>query len=165
MLTVFVLTGLSVYSYWPSVPLPAGIQADKVLVLKGERQLQLLRKGEILKNYRVALGENPNGPKERQGDARTPEGLYRIIWRNKYSRFHLSLHISYPGTKDRQKARKMGWLSGGDIMIHGIANGFGWIRRAHGLIDWTNGCIAVSDEEIEEIWRDVSNGTPIEIRP
>lgn len=159
------ICALTVYRFWPHQTLPAGSRADKILVLKGKRELQLLKDGEIVRRYRIALGHTPRGAKVRQGDGRTPEGIYRIDWRNPRSRFHLSLHISYPSAADRQWARRLGVPPGGDIMIHGIANGFGWIGRLHSLIDWTSGCVAVTDDEIEEIWKAAPNGTPIEIRP
>jgi murein L,D-transpeptidase YafK len=155
---------LALYQYWPDQPLPPGAVADKVLVIKSARELQLLGGNQVLKTYRIALGRNPKGGKTHQGDARTPEGSYRIDWRNPQSRFHLSLHISYPSAQDRKRARALGKSPGGDIMIHGMANGYGWIGRFHRWVDWTSGCIAVTDDEIEEIWRAVPNGTPIEIR-
>lgn len=139
--------------------------ADKILIEKKERRLTLLSKGKVLKTYPIALGGNPIGPKERQGDNKTPEGNYVIDARNKYSRFHLSLHISYPNEKDKKRARALGVAPGGDIMIHGIKNGLGWAGEKHAEIDWTQGCIAVTDEEIEEIEKVVPNGTAVEIRP
>ena len=140
-------------------------KADKVLVLKGERHLVLLSRGKVLKSYRIALGRQPEGHKTREGDSRTPEGHYLIDWRNPNSRFHLSLHISYPNDEDRAAASRAGVPPGGDIMIHGLPNGLGGLGKAHRLKDWTDGCIAVTNEEMEEIWRRVDDGTPIEIRP
>jgi len=139
--------------------------ADKILIEKQERRLTLISKGEVLKTYKIALGGNPIGPKERQGDNKTPEGVYVIDSRNKDSRYHRSLHVSYPNEKDRQRAKKLGVSPGGDIMIHGMKNGFSWVGESHTGVDWTKGCIAVTDEEIEEIERLVPNGTVIEIRP
>lgn len=141
------------------------VKADKVLVLKKDRELQLLRDGKVLKKYKVALGGSPEGPKQRQGDRKTPEGYYRIDFRNPNSQFHRSLHITYPSKADRERARKLGVRPGGDIFIHGLPNGQGWIGAAHRLHDWTDGCIAVTNEEIDEIWAMVDDGTPIEIRP
>ncbi|BCS55433.1 hypothetical protein GSbR_00350 [Geobacter sp. SVR] len=138
---------------------------DRILIEKNERRLTLLAKGEALKTYRIALGGNPVGPKERQGDNKTPEGIYVIDARNKDSGYHLSLHISYPNEKDRKRARALGVSPGGDVMIHGIKNGFSWVGNAHAEVDWTKGCIAVSDEEIEEIARVAPSGTIVEIRP
>ncbi|HOX14843.1 MAG TPA: L,D-transpeptidase family protein [Smithellaceae bacterium] len=139
--------------------------ADKILIEKKERLLTLISKDKVLKTYKIALGGNPNGPKERQGDNKTPEGTYVIDSRNKDSRYHLSLHISYPNEKDKKRARELGVSSGGDIMIHGIKNGFSWMGDLHAERDWTKGCIAVTDEEIEEIDKLVPNGTIVEIRP
>lgn len=141
------------------------IPADKILIEKKERRLTLLSKGKVLKTYKIALGGNPNGPKERQGDSKTPEGTYIIDSRNKDSRYHLSLHISYPNEKDRKRSKELGVSPGGNIMIHGIKNGFAWVGDAHAEADWTKGCIAVTDEEIEEIDKLVPNGTLVEIRP
>ncbi|BCS55429.1 L,D-transpeptidase family protein [Geobacter sp. SVR] len=138
---------------------------DRILIEKNERRLTLLAKGEAVKTYRIALGGNPVGPKERQGDNKTPEGIYTIDARNKDSGYHLSLHISYPNEKDRKRARELGVSPGGDVMIHGIKNGFSWVGNAHAEVDWTKGCIAVSNEEIEEIARVASSGTIVEIRP
>jgi L,D-peptidoglycan transpeptidase YkuD (ErfK/YbiS/YcfS/YnhG family) len=139
--------------------------ADKILIEKKERRLTLFAKGKVLKTYPIALGGNPIGPKERQGDNKTPEGTYVIDARNKNSRYHLSLHISYPNEKDRKRARELGVSPGGDIMIHGIKNGLSWAGEKHAEVDWTQGCIAVTDAEIEEIERVVPNGTTVEIRP
>jgi tetratricopeptide (TPR) repeat protein len=138
---------------------------DKILIEKKERRLTLISKGKILKTYQIALGGNPNGPKVRQGDNKTPEGIYVIDSRNKNSRYHRSLHISYPNEKDKKMAKELGVPPGGDIMIHGIKNGFSWVGDLHTGVDWTKGCIAVTDEEIEEIDRLAPNGTIVEIRP
>jgi len=140
-------------------------QADRILIEKAKREMSLLRTGKVLRTYRVALGHNPVGPKTRQGDRRTPEGLYTIDARYAPSEYHRALHISYPNAADRAQARKLGVDPGGDILIHGLPNGLGYIGKAHRLWDWTKGCIAVTDEEIEEIWSLVPNGTPVEIRP
>lgn len=148
-----------------SATLPASARADKVIVLKKERKLMLMHGGDVLKTYRVALGSHPVGPKVYSGDHRTPEGDYVIDRRNPKSQYHRSLHISYPNVADVARARKLGKNPGGDIFIHGLPNGQGWIGKAHTMRDWTLGCIAVTDEEIEEIWRVVPDGTPIEIRP
>ncbi|MDA8412563.1 MAG: L,D-transpeptidase family protein [Desulfobacteraceae bacterium] len=139
--------------------------ADKILIEKKERRLTLLSRGKVLKTYQIALGGNPDGPKERQGDNKTPEGTYVIDSRNRNSRYHRSLHISYPNEKDKKRARELGVSPGGDIMIHGIKNGYSWVGDMHAGVDWTKGCIAVTDEEIEEIDRLAPNGTTVEIRP
>jgi len=138
---------------------------DRILIEKNARRLMVISQGEVLKSYNIALGGNPVGPKERQGDNKTPEGTYVIDGRNKDSRFHLSLHISYPNERDKNRAKELGVSPGGDIMIHGIKNGSPWVGEAHAEVDWTKGCIAVTDEEIEEISRLAPNGTIVEIRP
>jgi outer membrane protein assembly factor BamD (BamD/ComL family) len=139
--------------------------ADKILIEKKERRLTLISRGEVLKTYKIALGGNPDGPKERKGDNKTPEGTYIIDSRNKDSRYHRSLHISYPNEKDKKRAKELGVSPGGDIMIHGIKNDFSWVGDFHTEVDWTKGCIAVTDEEIEEIEKLAPNGTIVEIRP
>jgi outer membrane protein assembly factor BamD (BamD/ComL family) len=139
--------------------------ADKVLIEKKQRRLTLLSKGEVIKTYKIALGGNPVGPKERQDDNKTPEGTYIIDARNSNSGYHLSLHISYPNEKDTMRAKELGVSPGGDIMIHGIKNGLSWVGASHAGVDWTKGCIAVTDEEMEEIYKLVPNGTIVEIRP
>jgi murein L,D-transpeptidase YafK len=126
--------------------------------------MELMCNGKVLKTYKVALGRR-SGPKEREGDLRTPEGKYVIDRRNRQSSCHRSLHVSYPNAADRARARRLGVSPGGDISIHGLPNGYGYIGAAHRQHDWTYGCIAVTDGEIEEIWKLVENGTPIEILP
>jgi tetratricopeptide (TPR) repeat protein len=138
---------------------------DRILIEKSARRLMLISLGEVLKTYKIALGGNPIGPKERQGDNKTPEGIYVIDARNRDSRFHLSLHISYPNERDKIRAKELGDSPGGDIMIHGIKNGSSWVGDAHAEVDWTKGCIAVTNEEIEEIAKLAPNGTIVEIRP
>lgn len=139
--------------------------ADRILIEKKERRLTLFSKGKVLKTYQIALGGNPSGPKERQGDNKTPEGTYVIDSRNRNSRYHRSLHISYPNEKDKKRAKELGVSAGGDIMIHGIKNGLSWVGDLHTDVDWTKGCIAVTDDEIEEIDKLTPNGTIVEIRP
>jgi murein L,D-transpeptidase YafK len=139
--------------------------AERVLILKSERTLQLLRDGKPFRTYKVALGSNPIGHKSREGDGRTPEGIYVIDYRNGRSQFHRALHISYPNAHDRESARQRRVRPGGMIMIHGLGKNWGFVGSAHRLKDWTLGCIAVTNEEIEEIWAMVPDGTPVEIRP
>jgi len=139
--------------------------ADRILVHKAKRELLLLRAGKVIRTYRVALGTNPVGRKERRGDHKTPEGDYTIVGRNPQSAFHRSLRISYPNAEDRARAARLHVNPGTDIMIHGLPNGQGHIGKAHTQTDWTWGCIAVTDEEIEEIWKLVPNGTPVRIEP
>lgn len=144
-------------------PLPI---ADRVVVYKAERQMSLLQQGRVLKTYRIALGGNPVGHKVRQGDSRTPEGSYILDWRNPNSAFFLSLHISYPNEADRERAARLGVPPGGAIMIHGQSNdASNSSGRKRSRRDWTDGCIAVSNSEMLEIWEAVPDGTPIDIYP
>lgn len=141
------------------------MRADRVVVLKKGHRLELLNRGKVVKTYKVALGGDPVGPKARQGDHKTPEGIYVLDSRNAHSQFYKSIHISYPNGRDRAAARQQGVSPGGDVFLHGLPNGYGAVGAAHRLRDWTDGCIAVTDAEMDEIWRAVPNGTPIEIRP
>lgn len=150
----------------PTPPANQTIQkADKVLVLKGERRLLLLRGGDVIRTYKIALGSNPEGTKIREGDSRTPEGRYILDWRNVKSRFYRSIHISYPNQGDISRARALGVSPGGAIMLHGLPNGRGAIGADHARWDWTDGCIALTNAEMDEVWRAVADGTVIEIRP
>ncbi len=165
LLTVPVLWGAILSPLYSYAKVPANSKADRIVVLKSKRELQLWSNGTLFKTYRVALGGEPVGRKERQGDHRTPEGQYVVSGRNPKSKFHRALRLSYPNAEDRARAAKRGLSPGGDIMIHGLPNGYGWVGRGHLSRDWTDGCIAVTDEEIEEIWNLVADGTPVEIRP
>lgn len=138
-------------------------QADMILVRKSERRMRLLRAGQPIREYRISLGGAPAGHKQREGDERTPEGRYVIDWRNKRSSAYLSLHISYPAPADMARAKAAGEAPGGNIMIHGLTNGWGFVGTLHRLWDWTDGCIAVTNEEMAEIWSLVPDGTPIQI--
>jgi len=140
-------------------------QADKIIVVKSAHTMTLLSGDKVLKTYKVALGGVPSGPKRVEGDHKTPEGSYIIDSRNPQSQFHLSLHISYPSAADQQRARAIGARPGGAIMIHGLAKPFAYLGALHRQTDWTDGCIAVTNAEIEEIWRLVPVGTRVEIRP
>lgn len=143
----------------------ADTRADRIVVEKRDHRLTLWHGAAAFKAYQVALGRGGLAPKTRQGDDLVPEGFYRIDARNAHSAYHLALHISYPNAADLARARKLRVAPGGDIMIHGLPDHYGWIGAAHRLHDWTRGCIAVTDDEIEEIWRLVPAGTPVEIRP
>jgi lipoprotein-anchoring transpeptidase ErfK/SrfK len=138
--------------------------ADSVLVEKGEHRMTLYAGTEVLGVYQVAIGQR-TGRKERAGDLKTPEGLYHIDAKNPNSRFHLALHVSYPNADDLARARQLGAGTGGDIMIHGLPNGQGKAGATHRNYDWTNGCVAVTDQEIEEIWSAVPVGTVVQIKP
>lgn len=140
---------------------------DNILVEKGKRIMYLRQGDTILKSYKIALGGNPIGPKIKEGDSKTPEGNYKIEWHNPNSSYHLSLRISYPNNEQKQKAKENNYSAGGDIMIHGFPN---WapnilFQYIHSNRDWTDGCIAVTDEEMNEIYHAVKDGTPISINP
>jgi murein L,D-transpeptidase YafK len=140
-------------------------KADAVLVIKSEKQLYLMRAGEPFASFRVSFGSNPKGHKQEQGDGRTPEGRYILDYKNPGSAYYKSIHISYPNAKDRKEARKRGVDPGGDIMIHGQKNGYGWLSLLAQRFNWTNGCIALSDKDMDTVWSAVKPGTPIEIKP
>jgi murein L,D-transpeptidase YafK len=142
-----------------------GNNSDRILIEKRARRLTLFRQGKPTKTYRVALGRRPVGKKTKEGDCRTPEGCYIIDYCNADSRFHRALHISYPNEEDKRQAALRGVSPGCDIMIHGLMNGMGWIGKRHLKRDWTQGCIAVTNKEMDEIWRMASVGTKVEIVP
>jgi len=141
------------------------VKADRIVVEKAARRLSLLDHGRVVKTYRVALGSNPIGAKTREGDGKTPEGIYKIDHRNPYSKYHLALHVSYPNASDVARARRLRVRPGGEIMIHGVPNRWRALGAAIQLTDWTAGCISVSNHDIDEIWNAVPNGTVVEIRP
>ena len=138
--------------------------ADSVVVEKSEHRMTLYSRNEVLGTYLVALGQR-QGQKERAGDYKTPVGLYHIDAKNANSHYHLALHVSYPNAEDVARARAVGASTGGDIMIHGLPNGQGAAGITHRNYDWTNGCVAVTDQEIEEIFGAVPVGTPVRIEP
>ena len=153
------------WAHFPAPDLPADARADRIVVAKRDRTLALMDGPHVLKTYRIALGRTPLEHKMTEGDGRTPEGQYLIDYRKADSAYHRALHISYPDAADQAQAQARGVNPGGLIMIHGIRNGLGLLGRLHRLADWTNGCVAVTNTEIEEIWRAVPDGTPIEILP
>ncbi len=152
----------------PSTIISEELQVSRVVVYKEDRELHVCAGDSVLKRYRIALGKDPTGHKREEGDSRTPEGRYLLDWRNRKSKYHLSIHISYPNESDRKQAKERGVSPGGDIMIHGFPDGeyeSYWSRYWFLGRDWTDGCIAVANEAIEEIWRLVPDGTPIDILP
>lgn len=139
--------------------------ADKILIEKSAHSLTLFRGGKVLKTYKVALGTVSTGVKTQQGDHKTPEGKYTVDRKNPQSIFHLALHLSYPNADDRARAKKLGVNPGGDVEIHGLAKQYAYLGALHRTTDWTDGCIALTNAEIEEIWRIVPVGTAVEIVP
>ncbi|MBF0658723.1 L,D-transpeptidase family protein [Psychrobacter sp. NG25] len=141
----------------------ADVVIDKVFVDKSERRLQLLSGDDVIRTYHIALGDSPVGHKQQEGDQRTPVGIYTLDYKNENSIAHRSIHISYPNAADKAHAKQLGVSPGGDIMIHGQMNGFGHLAAINQKYDWTDGCIAVTDDEMDEIMAAVTLGTSIEI--
>ena len=141
------------------------IIADSIVVEKEKRTLTLFQAGIPVRTYRIALGGQPVGDKVKRGDGKTPEGLYRVDYKNDQSKYHLALHISYPDAAHVQQAKKLGVSPGGDIMVHGLPPVYKSVGAAQAEVDWTEGCIAVTDAEIDEIFSAVPRGVPIQIKP
>jgi len=148
---------------WPA--LARADSADLLLIEKELHQLTLFSDTKVLMRFAIALGRAPKGAKNCQGDKKTPEGIYQVTGRNPGSAFYKSLRVSYPNRSDQQRAKLLRCAPGGDIMIHGLPNGQGWVGAGHRLVDWTDGCIAVTNAEMDQIWAVVPNGTRVEIRP
>ncbi len=146
------------------VPIAKSVTIDHILIEKSNRVMSVYSKGELIKTYKVSLGSNSKGPKQFEGDKKTPEGVYFIDSKNSNSSFHKNLGISYPNQDDKKFAESQGKNPGGDIKIHGLMNGFGFIGELHRLFDWTSGCIAVTNQEIDELYEHVSVGAKFEIR-
>ncbi|MBY0462531.1 MAG: L,D-transpeptidase family protein [Alphaproteobacteria bacterium] len=141
------------------------LTADTILIKKNQRKMELYNKGKLIKGYKISIGFAPIGTKQQEGDGKTPEGEYTITSKNPHSQFHKSLKISYPNTADKENAKKKKVSPGGDIMIHGLGKQFSYLGKLHTLHDWTFGCIAVTNEEIDEIWKLVKEGTIVKIEP
>lgn len=159
------VAGLAAWAHWPIEALPPGTTADRILVEKAARRLTLFHGETALRTYPVSLGLVPVGPKEREGDKKTPEGAFRITEHKADSSYHLALRVSYPEPADVARAKQAGYSAGSDIMVHGLPNGLGLFGRTHRLRDWTAGCVALTNPEIEEIFRVVTRDARIEIRP
>ncbi|MEO0469786.1 MAG: L,D-transpeptidase family protein [Bacteroidota bacterium] len=165
LLTATGLIGLAIYYFRPHQPLDPDKTITSIVVLKSARKMQVFSGDELLKTYTIALGREPVGKKEYEGDKKTPEGIYTIDDKNPNSGYHRNLGVSYPQAEDRKHAESLGKSPGGLIKIHGLRNGMGAIGRFHRWQDWTMGCIAVTNEEVEELFELVPIGTPIDIRP
>jgi murein L,D-transpeptidase YafK len=157
--------GLIIYNFYPEEKLPYGTQIDKLEVYKSKRQLLAYSNGKLLKIYKIAIGKNSIGDKELEGDKKTPEGLYLINDKNPNSGYHKNLGISYPNKYDIESSKRLGKPAGGDIKIHGLRNGTGFINKFHRWHNWTLGCIAVTNDEIDELYGAVKIGTKIDIKP
>jgi murein L,D-transpeptidase YafK len=140
-------------------------KADLVRIVKSERRLYLMKNGKEVDSFHATFGADPKGHKQRRGDERTPEGRYTLSYKNPHSSFYRSIHISYPNARDREKARTMGVDPGGDIMIHGQKNGVEWLTPLSQLFNWTDGCVALTNADMDRVWDSVDAGTPIEIYP
>ena len=158
-------SGTPTVSRTPVTGVNSHVLADSIVVEKAKRTLTLFQLGAPVRTYRIALGGQPVGDKVKRGDGRTPEGVYRVDFKNAQSKYHLGLHISYPDAAHLQKASALGFSPGGDIMIHGLQPAYASVGAEQADQDWTEGCIAVTDAEIEEIFRAVPSGTPIQIKP
>ena len=147
----------------PENPIPPSTAIDRVIVDKSDRILKLMSDGKVIRSYRIALGGSPTGHKQQEGDQRTPVGVYTLDYKNENSIAHRSIHISYPNDEDKARAKSLGVNPGGDIMIHGQMNGFGYLGWLNQRRDWTDGCIAITNDEMDGIMDAVILGTPIEI--
>ena len=166
LLILFItLLGLIVYYFYPEENLPADIQINRIVVYKSKRQLLAYSNDQLIKTYKISLGRNPIGNKEYEGDKKTPEGVYIIDDKNPNSSYHKNLGISYPNNKDIVHSKRLGKPTGGNVKIHGLRNHTGFISKLHRWYDWTLGCIALTNEEIDELYNAVEVGTRIEIKP
>jgi murein L,D-transpeptidase YafK len=145
--------------------IPSGTVIDRIVVRKSERMLEAYSGGRVIVTYHVALGKNPVGAKHEAGDNKTPEGTYTINAKSATSKYHKNLGISYPNAADIGTAAQLGKSPGGDIKIHGLQNGLGFLGRWQTLRDWTAGCIAISNREIDDLYAHTPIGTPVEIDP
>ena len=155
---------VAVYYFYPEKKLPKEKIIDKIEVFKSKREMLVYSEGRLLKTYKISLGKKPIGHKEFEGDFKTPEGIYEINAKNPNSGYHKNLGISYPDEKDKEHAKALGKSPGSDIKIHGIRNGSGYISKFQRWKDWTAGCIAVTNEEVDELYDRVKIGAKIEIK-
>jgi len=159
-----ILLAIAVYYFYPEKKLPKGKIIDKIEVYKSKRKMLVYSEGKLLKTYTISLGRNPVGHKEVEGDFKTPEGIYEINAKNPNSGYHKNLGVSYPNEEDSAHAKSLEKSPGGDIKIHGIRNGSGFISKFQRWKDWTAGCIAVTNEEVDELYESVKIGAKIEIK-
>jgi len=148
-----------------SSSLGAAEKADHVVIVKSTKTLTLYKGEHVLGTYTVAFGAKPVGPKQQEGDERTPEGHYMLDFKKADSAFHKAIHISYPNPQDIENAHKLGVSPGGAIMVHGQSNHARWPSYIAQLFNWTNGCVALTNEDMDAVWQAVDAGTPIEIKP
>ena len=164
---LLLIISLIAYQFYPYFPIPENITIDKLVVDKSERKLNVFSNGSIVKAFSISLGDSPIGHKEKEGDEKTPEGDYIIDSKAGLGvcGYHKNLGVSYPNKNDKVNARKKGFSAGGDIKIHGLKNGQGFIGKIQRWRDWTNGCMAVTNDEIDDLFKHVKIGTPITINP
>ncbi len=162
---ILLLITLVAYYFYPEEKLPPDIKINALVVLKSKRQLLAYSNGKLIKTYKISLGRTPVGDKEYQGDGKTPEGIYCINDKNPNSSCYMNLGVSYPDQQDIERCKKTNKHTGGDIKIHGLLNGQGYIGKFHRWYDWTAGCIAVTNDEVEELYNAVEIGAKIEIKP
>lgn len=165
LVAILLLVIALIYNYYPEQKLSANSNVDFLLVQKSEHKMMAFANGKLLKTYTVSFGDAPIGHKEFEGDEKTPEGIYFINAKNDKSGYHKNLGISYPNDKDRAHAKAIGKPVGGDIKIHALKNGIGFINKFQRWLNWTNGCIAVTNSEVDELYASVKIGTKIEIKP
>ncbi len=159
------LIALIVYYFYPEQKLPLNIKIDSLVVYKSKRELMAYSNGQLIKTSKTSLRKNPVGDKEFEGDKKTPEGIYFINAKNPNSGYYKNLGISYPDEQDIEVSKKLGKPTGGDVKIHGLRNGIGFISKFQRWYDWTAGCIALTDQEIDELYNTMDVGTKIEIKP
>ncbi len=162
---LLLLIGIIVYYFYPEQQLPSNIKIDSLIVYKSKRELKAYSNGLLIKTYKVSLGKNPVGDKNFEGDKKTPEGIYFINAKNPNSGYYKNLGISYPDKQDIEISKKLRKSTGGDVKIHGLRNGIGLIGKFQRWYDWTAGCIALTDQEVDELYNTVDVGTKIEIKP
>lgn len=162
---LIIFTGIIIYYFYPGSKLPEGAAIDKLVVYKSQRKMLAYSNGKLLKTYTVSLGKNPIGHKQFEGDCKTPEGIYVINDRNPNSAYYKNLGVSYPNEADKEYAQKQGKSPGGLIKIHGLRNDRGYIGKFHRFKDWTAGCIAVTNKEMDELFTAVKQDAVIEILP
>lgn len=162
---LFIIAGAVIYNLYPEKKLPDNTEIDYIVVKKSDRKLLAYSKQKLVKTYQISLGDNPIGHKAYEGDEKTPEGIYTISAKNPNSGYHKNLGVSYPNAKDIENAILLGKDPGGDIKIHGLRNGLGFIGKFQRFFDWTNGCMALTNTEVDELYAAVKIGTKIDIRP
>jgi murein L,D-transpeptidase YafK len=165
IITGVLVLALIVYYFYPITPIPRGLVIDKIIILKSQHRLTVYSEGKDVQTYRVSIGRQTLGQKQTEGDLRTPEGQYYICDKNPNGRHHKSLSISYPNRADIERIKKTDKPTGGGIQIHGMKNGMGFIGRFQSWRDWTAGCIALSNEEMDQVFEHTPIGTPVIILP